>query len=715
MLNPNDADDSDSSTDSPPPVVSRPKRSATVSPSTRNSFYNSRRRSDANLNFFNERERQRERRRSMVRASRERSESRRSSQQNLRKTNSEPNVDMPSIDVEALQKLLLSLPKFASASRSRINHRHDSDSGGEMTTEIEELKDAAKSIQSLQRVLAYPSQVSSDRGGNRRLPTVDPVESCLESSVFSDVDESSLATDTTDGGRRSGISTRLGHPRGVMQFIPSIRNDQFQPTSEIRRNSISRKSSVPDGFMSNELQSDPVPNVRNRRRGIVDEMFSSSTSLLVDRPSETLAGVNRFAKLLDTFRSRPTSPEQHPSISWNPYVYSDGGEALETCGMEDSLHEADILLWKKRSRASLRRHYSVRHLAARELLDTEKSFVEGLEFLVTKYMRPLRQPLECTLIEASLVDKIFYRIPEILAHHQVLLTTLSQRIDQWHKDAILGDVLLAHFSKQSMIETYIAFVDNFKFAKASITQARQKHAFEKYYSRCCRDHPNKLDLDALLISPIQRVPRYELIVKQMLKHTPVEHEDRERLQRAQRHIHCLAVAINQHKDGSEQMEQRLREIEAIVDGLDDLVTKERTLLRHDIITLKGTERERCVFMLSDLLLVTSVKKKAKVMYTKMTSHSMDFLESNRFKLLYKIALEDVQISKDTLSQLEAVERKLESSREDDRVLKKMSQLCSLLKCEKKVKTVRFLNVPQQLTDPMLSPENGRPGSEQLDN
>ncbi|ULT99717.1 hypothetical protein L3Y34_000774 [Caenorhabditis briggsae] len=674
MLNPNDADDSDSSTDTPPPpviAVPRPKRSATVSPSTRNSFYNSRRRSDANLNFFNERERQRERRRSMVRASRERSETRRASQQNLRKTNSEPNVDMPSIDVEALQKLLLSLPKFASTSRSRVNHRHDSDSGGEMTTEIEELKDAAKSIQSLQRVLAYPSQVSSDRG---------------ESSVFSDVDDVSLATDTTDGGRRSGISTRLGHPRGVMQFIPSIRNDQFVPTSEIRRNSISRKSSVPDGFMSSEMQSDPVPNVRNRRRGIVDEMFSSSTSLMVDRPSETLAGVNRFAKLLDTFRSRPTSPEQHPSISWNPYVYSDGGEtALESCGMEDSLHEADILLWKKRSRASLRRHYSVRHLTARELLDTEKSFVEGLEFLVTKYMRPLRQPLECTLIEASLVDKIFYRIPEILAHHQVLLTTLSQRIEQWHKDAIIGDVLLAHFSKQSMIETYIAFVDNFKFAKAAISQARQKHAFEKYYSRCCRDHPNKLDLDALLISPIQRVPRYELIVKQMLKHTPVEHEDRERLQRAQRHIHCLAVAINQHKDGSEQMEQRLREIEAIVDGLDDLVTKERTLLRHDIITLKGTDRERCIFMLSDLLLVTSVKKKAKVMYNKLTSQSMDFLESNRFKLLFKVALEDVQISKDTLSQLETVERKLESSREDDRVLKKMSQLCSLLKCEKKVR------------------------------
>lgn len=50
-------------------------------------------------------------------------------------------------------------------------------------------------------------------------------------------------------------------------------------------------------------------------------------------------------------------------------------------------------------------------------------------------------------------------------------------------------------------------------------------------------------------------------------------------------------------------------------------------------------------MLSDLLLVTSVKKKAKAMYNKVASQSMDFLESNRFKLLFKIALEDVQISK----------------------------------------------------------------------
>lgn len=37
------------------------------------------------------------------------------------------------------------------------------------------------------------------------------------------------------------------------------------------------------------------------------------------------------------------------------------------------------------------------------------------------------------------------------------------------------------FRKQSMVDTYIAFVDNFKFSKQSIKQARERPAFEKYY------------------------------------------------------------------------------------------------------------------------------------------------------------------------------------------------------------------------------------------
>ncbi|PAV66150.1 hypothetical protein WR25_20958 isoform A [Diploscapter pachys] len=636
-LNPNDADDSDSSDDSASSPVRRlPKRSATVSPSERHHSFRTkhppRRRSDFNLDDNIERERRRERRRSMVRASRERSESRR--RQRLRKTNSEPNVDdSTQIDLETLQTLMQQLPKFAAVAQMEY------DSGGEdmITTEIEELKDAAKSIQSLQRVFKLPSQ-STDRG------------------VFSDADDLSLVTESrsTDGGRVSGICTKLSgnHPRGVMQFIPSIRDDQTFSSTMSRLSSFSRKSSseVFNGRSELSLPPEDRTTPTMRRRGAV---YGGSTTMLDGSDSFT-AGMNRFSKLLQSLRSRQNSPEQHPSISWNPY-YSES--ANEECRMEDSLLEADILLWKKRSRASLRRH-------------------------ISKYMRPLRQPLECTIIETGLVDKIFYKIPEILAHHQVLLAALNSRVETWHKDSLMGDVLLSHFSKQSMIETYISFVENFKNAKCAIAQARNKPSFEKYYNRCCRDHSNKLDLDALLISPIQRIPRYELLVKQLLKHTPAEHADRERLLCVQRHTHKLAVAINQHKDANEQMEQRLREIEAIVDGLDDLVTTGRTLLRYDMVTIKGRDevrKQRCMFMLSDQLVLTSVRRKQNNKSGKFITPSADFLESNRFKLLIKISLDDVEIARDTLSILKDTENSLEVIKEDDKVVKKMIQLVKLLK------------------------------------
>uniref|UniRef100_A0A0K0D9L5 Calcium/calmodulin-dependent 3',5'-cyclic nucleotide phosphodiesterase 1C n=1 Tax=Angiostrongylus cantonensis TaxID=6313 RepID=A0A0K0D9L5_ANGCA len=417
LLNPDDADDSDSSDSTDSPARTR-HRSATVSPSTRNLLRDHpRRRSDFNL--YGEKEKNR---RSMARNSREPSVGRR----RLRKTNSEPNVegmgvvcsmvrDAPQeangcwfdslpvlledtslklvlnqtissemdtsktlilnyrvdhsspvsvvvscnhqeIDIIALSKLLNSIPKITTMPQD------DSDFCGEdMLTEIEELRDAAKTIQSLQRVLKRP-QHSSDRG------------------VFSDADESSVAADSSLDGRVSGISTRLGHPRGVMQFLPSMGNDLFMPSTDTYRGrvSLSRKTSAPDAYMplsvlSNSEQplSPMAPRTRTmetlpkrkgsehvrgenagRRRGVVDELFGAS---LDEKRSESLAGMSRFSKLLRSFRSGQSSPEPQPTISWRPYDFSES--AGEECRMEDSLLQADILLWKKRSRASLRKHY----------------------------------------------------------------------------------------------------------------------------------------------------------------------------------------------------------------------------------------------------------------------------------------------------------------------------------------------------------------------
>ncbi len=68
----------------------------------------------------------------------------------------------------------------------------------------------------------------------------------------------------------------------------------------------------------------------------------------------------------------------------------------------------------------------------------------------------------------------------------------------------------------------------------------------------------------------------------------MEHPDHQLLTRAGKEIHELATKINyveQEAGLSEQMQQRLREIEAIIDGLEDLVSTDRIFYRYDLVTV----------------------------------------------------------------------------------------------------------------------------------
>ena len=61
-------------------------------------------------------------------------------------------------------------------------------------------------------------------------------------------------------------------------------------------------------------------------------------------------------------------------------------------------------------------------------------------------------------------------------------------------------------------------------------QAQRFRAFEE---KCIQDPRSKgLNLTSLLITPIQRTPRYKLLLADLIKHTPWEHPDRKNLERA---------------------------------------------------------------------------------------------------------------------------------------------------------------------------------------
>lgn len=76
------------------------------------------------------------------------------------------------------------------------------------------------------------------------------------------------------------------------------------------------------------------------------------------------------------------------------------------------------------------------------------------------------------------------------------------------------------FTKPTVMDTYMSFINNLKKAKETIkTSAASRPAFAKFLDAMARDHKGKLSLDNLLIKPVQKFPSYKLLIQRLIKHT----------------------------------------------------------------------------------------------------------------------------------------------------------------------------------------------------
>ncbi|XP_038617610.1 rho guanine nucleotide exchange factor 17 [Tachyglossus aculeatus] len=289
------------------------------------------------------------------------------------------------------------------------------------------------------------------------------------------------------------------------------------------------------------------------------------------------------------------------------------------------------------------------------LLDTEQSYVESLRTLMQVYMKPLKQPENSILVDPSLVDEIFDQIPELLEHHEQFLEQVHQCVQNWHEKQKVGDLLVQSFSKDILVNIYSAYIDNFLNAKDAVRIAKEaRPAFLKFLEQSMRENKEKQALSDLMIKPVQRIPRYELLVKDLLKHTPEDHPDHPFLIDAQRNIKQVAERINQGMKNAEEVERNARivqEIEAHIEGMEDLQAPLRRFLRQEMVVeakAVGGKKDRSLFLFSDLLVCTTLKRKSGSLRRSSVSlyTAASVIDTtSKYKLLWKLPLEDLDIVK----------------------------------------------------------------------
>ncbi|XP_036744495.2 rho guanine nucleotide exchange factor 17 [Manis pentadactyla] len=324
------------------------------------------------------------------------------------------------------------------------------------------------------------------------------------------------------------------------------------------------------------------------------------------------------------------------------------------------------------------------------LLDTEQSYVESLRTLMQGYMQPLKQPENSLLCDPSLVDEIFDQIPELLEHHEQFLEQVRHCVQTWHAQQKVGDLLVQSFSKDVLVNIYSAYIDNFLNAKDAVRVAKEaRPAFLKFLEQSMRENKEKQALSDLMIKPVQRIPRYELLVKDLLKHTPEDHPDHPLLLDAQRNIKQVAERINKGVRSAEEAERRarvLQEIEAHIEGMEDLQAPLRRFLRQEmVIEVKavGGKKDRSLFLFTDLIVCTTLKRKSgSLRRSSMSLYTAASVidTASKYKLLWKLPLEDADIIKGAsqATNRENIQKAISRLDEDLTTLGQMSKLSESL-------------------------------------
>ncbi|KAJ2077250.1 hypothetical protein H4R24_005242 [Coemansia sp. RSA 988] len=211
----------------------------------------------------------------------------------------------------------------------------------------------------------------------------------------------------------------------------------------------------------------------------------------------------------------------------------------------------------KKSPAAMRLH------AARELVMTEKNFVDNLFIIKKVWMEPVFSSANSLkpIIPYQAARVVFFGVAALHAHASRFYREMDFALGSYERgqqpcepvedDGMrIGALFRANGRHWS---DFIAFVRNYGAAVGCLKQLQDYKPYLRYHEECMlQKRTSRQSLKDLLMLPIQRITRYTLLLKNILKHTPAVHSDHIDLCRAVKNVTHFATIVNECRRKQEE-------------------------------------------------------------------------------------------------------------------------------------------------------------------
>ncbi|KAM7421961.1 hypothetical protein PAMA_010167 [Pampus argenteus] len=233
-----------------------------------------------------------------------------------------------------------------------------------------------------------------------------------------------------------------------------------------------------------------------------------------------------------------------------------------------------------------------------ELAQGEQDLVEDLKLAKKAYHDPM---LKLSIMTEQELNQIFGTLDSLIPLHEDLLSRLHDARKPDGSTEHVGHILTDWLP---CLSSYTPYCSNQVKAKALLDQKKQDRRVQDFLQRCLQSpFSRKLDLWNFLDIPRSRLVKYPLLLREILKHTPNDHPDRQHLDEAMLMVQSVVADINRQTGESEcqYYKDRLLYTE---DGLKDgLIDRSRTLSCHgELKNNRGLKLH--VFLFQDVLVIT---------------------------------------------------------------------------------------------------------------
>jgi hypothetical protein len=205
-----------------------------------------------------------------------------------------------------------------------------------------------------------------------------------------------------------------------------------------------------------------------------------------------------------------------------------------------------------------------RNRIVHEIIQTEAAYVGALRQLMAEFREPCKSvELSNTGRSEQHANVVFANLDSLLPCQENFLAELRGESDKIGQSGAIGRVFVAFAPYFRM---YTAYVSNYTTALLMIVKLKKRPEFRGILASALeRGVPG---LEDLLITPVQRLPRYKMLLQELVAQTPESHFDYTQLEHATELIEHAAMGVNEMVRLAEQQ----RRVIAVHDQVSAMAT-----------------------------------------------------------------------------------------------------------------------------------------------